>query len=121
MKSFAPWGLNNGEHRLAPGRPLDESSASLTSRRAAATVAKPHAAIQDEHARPADGRGVWLAEPIAVPWIEIRSTIRIASPADDARLAIWAEDLPRFSPLHATLRGAGTRLATTWERIAAAR
>lgn len=63
-----------------------------------------------------DRRGVWLAEPIAVPWIEVRSTIRIASPADDTRLAIWAEDLPRFSPLHATLRGAGTRLTAIWER-----
>lgn len=67
-----------------------------------------------------DRRGVWLAEPIAVPWIEIRSVIRIATSADDARLAIWAEDVPRFSPLHATLRSAGTRLTATWERAAAA-
>ncbi|MBL8702995.1 MAG: OsmC family protein [Alphaproteobacteria bacterium] len=63
-----------------------------------------------------DRRGVWLAEAIAVPWPEIRSRVRIATPADDSRLAIWAEDLPRYSPLHATLRAAGTRLTEIWER-----
>lgn len=66
-----------------------------------------------------DRRGVWLAEPVAVPWRQIRLVLSIATDADDDRLAIWQEDLPRFSPIHTTLRAAGTLLTEEWVRVPA--
>ncbi|MCP8938014.1 OsmC family protein [Alsobacter sp. SYSU M60028] len=66
-----------------------------------------------------DRRGVWLAEPVDLPWIEVRLRVAVDSDADDARLAVWREDLPRFSPLHTLLRQAGTRIVETWTRAGA--
>jgi putative redox protein len=63
-----------------------------------------------------DRRGVWLAEAIPLPWQEIRLRLTIATDADDARLAIWKEDLPKFSPIHTVLREAGTPVLETWVR-----
>ena len=63
-----------------------------------------------------DRRGVWLAEAIPLPWHEIRLRLTIATDADDARLAIWKEDLPKFSPIHTVLREAGTPVLETWVR-----
>ncbi len=63
-----------------------------------------------------DRRGVWLAEPVAVPWRHIHLTLTIATDADDDRLASWRADLGRFSPIHATLRAAGTLITEDWIR-----
>lgn len=63
-----------------------------------------------------DGRGVWLAEPVDIPWRQIHLTLTIATDADDDRLALWRADLGRFSPIHATLRAAGTLITEDWIR-----
>ncbi len=63
-----------------------------------------------------DRRGVWLAEPVDVPWRRIHLTLTIATDADDDRLALWRADLGRFSPIHATLRAAGTLITEDWIR-----
>lgn len=63
-----------------------------------------------------DRRGVWLAEPVAVPWRRIHLTLTIATDADDGRLTVWRDDLARFSPIHATLRAAGTEITQDWIR-----
>lgn len=63
-----------------------------------------------------DRRGVWLAEPVDVPWQQIHLTLTIATDADDDRLALWRADLGRFSPIHATLRAAGTLITEDWIR-----
>ncbi|WP_342358972.1 OsmC family protein [Terrarubrum flagellatum] len=61
-----------------------------------------------------DRRGVWLREEVARPWIEIRLRISLATNADDERVTIWRDDLARFSPIHATLRAAGTPIIEDW-------
>ncbi len=63
-----------------------------------------------------DRRGVWLAEPVEIPWRRIHLTLTIATDADDERLAVWRQDLARFSPIHATLRAAGTEISEDWIR-----
>jgi uncharacterized OsmC-like protein len=63
-----------------------------------------------------DRRGVWLTEPLACPWIEIRLRIAIDTSAEDALLSIWRDDLRRFSPIHAVLLSAGAPIAETWIR-----
>ena len=63
-----------------------------------------------------DRRGVWLAEPVDIPWRQIHLTLTIATDADDDRLALWRADLGRFSPIHATLRAAGTLITEDWIR-----
>jgi len=63
-----------------------------------------------------DRRGVWLAEPVDMPWRQIHLTLTIATDADDDRLALWRADLGRFSPIHATLRAAGTLITEDWIR-----
>lgn len=63
-----------------------------------------------------DRRGVWLSEPVASPWLSIRLILALATDANDARLAVWREDLARFSPIHVTLRAAGVPIDETWLR-----
>lgn len=63
-----------------------------------------------------DRRGVWLAEAVGNPWREVRLVLTIDTDADDARLAVWAADLMRFSPIHTVLTAAGTPVAMRWER-----
>lgn len=63
-----------------------------------------------------DRRGVWLSAPVAVPWRRIHLTLTIATDADDALMALWRADLGRFSPIHATLRAAGTEISEDWVR-----
>ncbi len=63
-----------------------------------------------------DRRGVWLAEPVDVPWRRIHLTLTITTDADDDRLVLWRADLGRFSPIHATLRAAGTLITEDWIR-----
>lgn len=65
-----------------------------------------------------DRRGVWLAEAVGNPWRAVRLAITIDADADDARLAVWADDLMRFSPIHTVLTAAGTPVAIRWERAA---
>lgn len=63
-----------------------------------------------------DRRGVWLAEAVENPWEQVFQTIRISTDASDEQLALWQEDLPRFSPLHSLLTAAGTLLDIEWVR-----
>lgn len=63
-----------------------------------------------------DRRGVWLVEPVTVPWRAIRLELTITTDADDARLALWEEDLQAFSPIHALLRAGGTPVTIVWRR-----
>lgn len=63
-----------------------------------------------------DRRGVWLHEPVALPWRSIRLSLAIDTEADDERLAVWREDLARFSPIHVTLRAAGVPIEEHWTR-----
>ncbi len=63
-----------------------------------------------------DRRGVWLAQAVGNPWREVRLVLAIDTDADDARLAAWADDLMRFSPIHTVLTAAGTPVAMRWER-----
>lgn len=63
-----------------------------------------------------DRRGVWLVESVTVPWRAIRTVLTIDTDADDARLALWEEDLRAFSPIHALLRAGGTPIEITWKR-----
>jgi len=63
-----------------------------------------------------DRRGVWLAEAIGNPWQVIRLRLAIDTDADDARLALWSDDLARFSPIHALFAAAGTPIETAWAR-----
>ncbi|MFD2261409.1 OsmC family protein [Lacibacterium aquatile] len=64
-----------------------------------------------------DRRGVWLAQALPNAWPEVRQTVRIRTDASDEQLALWQEDLPRFSPLHSLLLTAGTKLEIDWIRV----
>jgi hypothetical protein len=64
-----------------------------------------------------DRRGVWLAEAVPNAWEQVLQTVRISTDATDAELALWQEDLPRFSPLHSLLTAAGTNLSIEWVRL----
>lgn len=66
-----------------------------------------------------DRRGVWLAEPVGNPWRRIVTTLQVASEASEIQWLGWQRDLPLFSPLHATLRAAGTVMVEEWRRVAA--
>lgn len=81
-------------------------------------VALRHLKVQAE--AELDRRGVWLHEPVALPWRSIRLALTLDTDADDERLAVWREDLARFSPVHVTLRAAGVPIAEHWTRTASA-
>ncbi|WP_293859913.1 OsmC family protein [uncultured Alsobacter sp.] len=63
-----------------------------------------------------DRRGVWLVEPVTVPWRAIAMALTIDTDADEAQLAVWEEDLQAFSPIHALLRAGGTPVTLAWRR-----
>ena len=61
-----------------------------------------------------DRRGVTLAEEIAVPFPDLKLTMRVTTDASDEEIEALKRDLARFCPVSKVLREAGTRIEEAW-------
>jgi len=61
-----------------------------------------------------DRRGVTLAEEIAVPFPELKLTMRLVTNASEEQVDALRVDLARFCPVSKVLREAGTRIEEEW-------
>ena len=61
-----------------------------------------------------DRRGVTLAEEVAVPFPDIKLTMRVTTDASDEEIEALKRDLARFCPVSKVLREAGTRIDEAW-------
>ena len=61
-----------------------------------------------------DRRGVTLSEEIAVPFPDLKLTMRVTTDASDEEIEALKRDLARFCPVSKVLREAGTRIEEAW-------